>query len=110
MFLIILRKTMVCYQATVVNSLKCSADRKAKAAFLTRQEEIWYFLSNTDFRIRIVKINQAKRHVDNRNLNAEFDTDARTKVAETIKRRIVNPDKRVGLRLAAEINLLKSGG
>ena len=99
---------MLCYQATVVNCLKCPADRKAKAASFTRQKEIWQFFSEANFRIRVVKINQAKRDVDNRHLHAKLDADTRTKITEAVKRRVVNTNQVVALHFAAQENLLET--
>lgn len=100
------RKLLLILLSFILHSLKSSADRKAEAAALTRQKQSRQLFSASDFRIRIVIINQAERNVDDRNLDAQFQTHARTKVAELIKRRFVNAQQRVRLRFAAYEKLL----
>ncbi len=87
-------------------SLKSSANREAETTALARQKQSRKVFGKPDLSIRIVIINQAERNVDDRNLHAQFQTDARTKIAEFIKHRLVNPQQRVRLRLAANEKLL----
>ena len=109
MFTIILRKTMVNYQETVVNRLKCPADRKAEAASFALQKETRQFFSESELRIRVIEINQAKRDVNDRHLHSKLDADARTKIAELIKHRVVNANDVVALSFTAQENLFDAG-
>ena len=101
---------MVNYQTNLVNRLECPSNRKAETAFFTRQKEIRQLASESECGIRIIKIDQAKRHIDNRNLHAQFHPDTGAKIAELGKRAVVNPHERIGLCLAAQIDLLKPAG
>ena len=88
------------------SSLKCPADRKPETITLAGQKQPRKLFGKSDFRVWVVIINQAERNVDYRNLNAQFQADARTKIAESIKRRFVNAQQRIRLRLAANEKLL----
>ena len=107
MITIILRKTMVSYQATVVNRLKCPADREAEAASFARQKEIRQLFSESEFRVRVVKIDQPERHVDDRHLHAKLDADARSKIAEPAEGGIVDAHQIVALSFTAQENPLQ---
>ncbi len=88
--------------------LKRSTDRKAETATFARQEQTRQFISESEFCSGVVKINQAERDIDDRNLHAKLDTDARTKLAEFTKRRFVNANHVVALSFAAQENLLNA--
>ena len=91
-------------------SLKRSSDRKSESVPLTRQENSGQFLGYSELGVRIVEIDQAKRNIHDRDLDAKLDTDARLKVAYLAKRRLIDVKQRVLLNLAAEIELINTGG
>ena len=66
-------------------SLKRPADRKFEAMTLPGQENAGQFLSKSKLTVRIVKVDQAKRNVDDRDLNPHLDTNARLEIAELSK-------------------------
>ena len=94
------------YSIFILPYLKSSADRKPETASFTGQKQSGKFFGKSDLSVWIIKINQAKRNINDRNLNTQFQTDARTNIAEFIESRFINPEKRIGLRLAANKKLL----
>lgn len=54
-------------------ALERAADRKSKSIAFARKENAWQFLCKTKFCVRIVIIDKAKRHVDDRHLHPKFD-------------------------------------
>src|ERR1041384_8346443 len=88
-------------------SLKSASDAKAKdRLFLVKEER-----KSVDHLILtgiwIISINQAKRHVENRHLNANFRAHAAADVAEFCKQTLVQSDHGVSLRFTANEDLLQ---
>src|SRR4051812_27709307 len=86
--------------------LKCPADRKPEALFFTGQEYSGQFLGETDLRIRVVIIINAKRHVHDRHLDTHLDADARFDIGVFSKLCIVDLQKGNLLHLASQVQLL----
>jgi hypothetical protein len=86
--------------------LKSSADRESKTVPLAGQEEIGQFFGKSYLRVRIEIINQAKRNIDDRHLNAQFQTDARLEIADVGKVAFADAHQLIRLRLAAQKDLL----
>ena len=90
--------------------LESSSDRETPAASFSGNRKVRQLRRKPEFSVRIVIINKTERNVYDRHLDADLDADARAKVAETVECGIVDPQKRVRLRLAAEEKLLDARG
>src|SRR5262245_51980498 len=91
------------------SSLKSAPDAKAKdRLFLVKEErepvDHLIFAS-----VGIISINQAKRHVKNRHLNAKFGADTAADIGELVKKALVEPNYCVALGFAAQKDLLEPG-
>ena len=70
--------------------LKRSANRKAETVAFAAQENRRGFFGLSEFSVRVEIINQAKRHVDDRHLYAQFHSETGAEIAEFIENRLVN--------------------
>ena len=66
-------------------SLKRPTDRKFEAVTLSGQENAGQFLGESKLAVRVVKVDQAKRNVDDRDLDTHLDTNAGLEIAEFSK-------------------------
>src|SRR5437764_2189811 len=90
------------------NSLKSASDAKAKdRLFLVKEER-----KSVDHLILtgiwIIRIDQAKRHVQNRHLNADFRAHAAADVVEFCEQALVQSNHGVSLRLTTNEYLLET--
>ncbi len=54
------------YSFFIPRCLKSSADRKSETVSFAGQKQSGQFFGKSDFSVRIIKINQAKRNIDER--------------------------------------------
>ena len=87
--------------------LEGSSDRKAETAAFAGQIQCRQFVGYAEFAVRVIEINQTKRDIYDRHLNAQFQADARTKIADFIEYAVINPDQLIGLNFAAQKNSLE---
>src|SRR2546426_4861805 len=83
------------------NGLKCAAYAEPKYALFLVKEE-WKTIDDLVFpSVGIISINEAKRHVQNRYLEAKLGSEAATDVGKLRKQTFIQPDYRVCLCFAA---------
>ena len=87
-------------------TLECASYREPEAVPLSWKEEAREFLGETEFGIRVVVVDQAERNVDDRDLNAKLDTDARPEIAEIVEHRLIDLEQAVLLYVATKEQLL----
>ena len=100
------RKAIVDYRKIVVNFaikrlLERTSDGKSKSVTLTRKEDARQLLGIAEFCVRVVKVDQTERDVDDRHLHAEFSSDARLKIFQFRKRTVAYLEQRILLHIAA---------
>ena len=88
--------------------LKSSSDAESENALLFAEKDTGQFFLHALPRVRIIRINQTKRHVDDGHLETKLDAEAGTDIAEFRKDALANSHDCVRLRLAAKENLLKT--
>ena len=86
--------------------LECPADGKFEPASFSRKENARQLIGKANHSVRIVVIDQAKRHVHDRYLNTKLETDTRFKITDTCEFRVVHSQQRILLSLAPNIQLL----
>src|SRR6184192_2001986 len=92
------------------NSLKSASDAKAKDRLFLVKEDRRSVDQLILTGIWIISINQAKRHVQNRHLNADFSAHAAADIAEFCEQALVQSDHCVSLRFTTNEYLLETEG
>src|SRR5690606_12714041 len=88
------------------NGLERPSDRESQSLTLAGQEDAGQLGPKAKLCVRVVKINEPERHVDDRHLNAELYADARLPIRELRKCGIVDLQERILLNLATQPELL----
>ena len=86
--------------------LKRPTNGKFESATLSWQENTRQFLSKSKLSVRIVIIDQAKRHIYDRHLNAKLDADAGFEITDLAKFRVIDHELRILLHVTAKVKLL----
>src|ERR1044071_7758426 len=88
--------------------LKSSTDTETENALTLVKGDARQFIRESDPRIRIIGINQTKRHVDNGHLETQLQTDAGAEIADAVEDALAETNRRIVLRLAAQKDFVKA--
>ncbi len=96
---------MIIYRQTV---LKSTSDTKAENTFLFSEKYARQFLDESLPCIWIIRVDQTKRHIHDRHLDSQLAAETRTIIAQAGEEAFREADNRIGLRFAAQENLLEA--
>ena len=88
--------------------LKSSTDTETENALTLVEGDARQFVRESDPRVRIIGINQSKRHVDNGHLETQLKADAGAYIADAVEDALAETNRRVLLHLAAQEDLLEA--
>ena len=108
------KRTLILITAAVKVNVRPPAVRNAahctsEALTLAGQENAGQFLGETELPVGVIVIDQTKRNVNDRHLNAKFDADGRLKIADLAELRFIDAKQRILLNVAAKEKLLDLG-